>query len=66
MQNRQVTGAQASAQAGVVPQNTDRTRLMSPGISEQPHRRNHLDGSYALEQLEKVIEDSAIGDYTIE
>lgn len=49
----------------------DRQRLFSPAVTERnknmySQRRGHLGGAYALDSLKKVIDESVIGDYTVE
>ena len=50
----------------------DRTNVCSPAVTERnsrhmfSQRRGHLGGAYALQTLERIIGESAIGDYTVE
>ena len=64
--------AEIPIDASLAPKNLpDRALLVSPAVTERnmkihSQRRGQLEGAEALQSFEKVIDESAIGDYTVE
>ena len=64
--------AGAAVDESLFPKNIpDRALLVSPAVTERnmkihSQRRGQLKGAEALQSFEKVVDESAIGDYTVE